>query len=103
MRGLLRSETIIVLALAIGLGACASHQGKMRLSDLGSRFWKGTYYLSVKGSTKSIKCRVNPDYKNSEQVPVYYMNEDAEPLFDLDEDIEKIKALKKQCFDRSFE
>lgn len=84
------------------LGACASSSAsKLTLSDLGSRYWQGTFYLSVEGRPSSIQCDVDIAYQNLDGVFVRYKGQDAEPLFGRDDDQAKIQALKKQCLERS--
>ncbi len=98
-----RSIARLVLVVTIlSLVACASHTNQLRLSDLGTRHWKGTVYLSVAGTPTSIKCSTSSDYSKASDVPVSYQGQDAEALFSLDDDLEKIRALKQECFERSF-
>lgn len=95
-------NVVLVMMLAL-FQACANAPRQPVLDDLKSRYWKGTYYLSVKESPTSIKCSVDPDYPNAQAVPVIYKSQDATMLFTTDEDQEKIKALQQQCFEKSKE
>jgi hypothetical protein len=96
-RGL--SRFTIILAVTITLVACASPSTKPTLSDLKSRYWKGTYYLSVKESPTSIKCVVDEGYESPASVPVLYNGKDATQMFITEDDQAKIKKLRKHCFD----
>jgi len=84
------------------LSACAnSSTSKLTLSDLGTRYWQGTFYLSVEGLPSSIQCDVNAAYQNLGDVFVRYKGKDAEALFESDDDQVKIQALKQKCLDKS--
>ena len=84
------------------LNACAnSSASKLALSDLGTRYWQGTFYLSVEGLPSSIQCDVNSAYQGLEDVFVRYKGKDAETIFDSDDDQTKIQAFKKKCLDKS--
>lgn len=90
--------SLLVASSILMITACASADKGLTLSDLKSRFWKGTYYLSVKESPTSIKCVVDESYTSPSSVPVTYQGMDANKLFRLEEDQAKIKQLQKQCF-----
>ena len=91
-----------VYVCIVCLSACASSStSKLTLSDLGTRYWQGTFYLSVEGRPSSIQCDVNSAYQNLEDVFVRYKGKDAEVLFDRHDDQVKIQALKQQCLDKS--
>jgi len=77
-----------------------STSSKMSLSDLGTRYWQGTYYLSVTEQAFSIQCKVNPEYKTVDDVPVTYKGQGIGGLFDSTDDLQKIQDLKQQCFDK---
>lgn len=84
------------------LSACASSTAsRLTLSDLGSRYWQGTFYLSVEGLPSSIQCDVNSSYQNLADVFVRYKGKDAEALFESEDDQAKIQALKQKCLDQS--
>ena len=84
------------------LSACASSSAaKLTLSDLGTRYWQGTFYLSVEGLPSSIQCDVDTAYQNLGDVFVRYKDKDAEALFESDDDQAKIQALKQKCLDKS--
>ena len=86
----------------ICLSACASSLvSKLTLSDLGTRYWQGTFYLSVEGLPSSIQCDVNIAYQNLDDVFVRYKGKDAEALFERSDDQAKIQALKQKCLDKS--
>ena len=91
----------LLLCMSV-LSACASSgTAKLRLNDLGSRYWQGTYYLSVEGQPSSIQCDVDASYRILGDVLVRYKGQDAESLFERSADQAKIKALKQQCLDKS--
>lgn len=88
--------------LVLLLTACASqHSSTFTLSDLGTRYWKGTYYLSVEGQPFSIQCDVNPSYKVLEDVAVRYKGQNALVLFDGNEGQTKIDDLRQKCLQKS--
>lgn len=93
----------VLIALILTLQACSNGPKKPTLSDLKSRYWKGTYYYSVKESPTSIKCSISPEYVSASDVPVSYQGEDARSIFTSDEDQEKITALQRQCLEKSRE
>ena len=83
------------------LASCAhSPSTKLTLSDLGTRFWQDTYYLSVTGQPSSIQCDINAAYKVLDDVFVRYKGQDATALFGSD-DLSKINDLKQKCLDKS--
>ncbi|MFT6266499.1 MAG: hypothetical protein ACJAWS_002661, partial [Oleiphilaceae bacterium] len=90
-----------VLCMAYLSGCATSSAPKLTLSDLGTRYWQGTFYLSVEGLPSSIQCDVNIAYQSLVDVFVRYKGKDAEVLFDSDEDKAKIQALKQKCLDKS--
>jgi hypothetical protein len=95
------NRALVSMVIAVCLSACAGSSGKLSLSDLGTRYWKGTYYLSVEGMPSSIQCDVDPAYKHLDDVFVRYKGGDALTLFDRDDDLIKIETLKQQCLSRS--
>lgn len=97
--------TFVLTILSFGfvlLSACAgSGSAKPTLSDLGTRYWQGTYYLSVEGETFSIQCDVDPVFKTLDDIQVRYKGQSIANMFDRTEDQDKILDLKQQCLDRS--
>jgi len=90
------------VACIVFLSACASSSAsKLSLSDLGTRYWQGTFYLSVEGLPSSIQCDVDIAYQDLDDVFVRYKGKDAEAIFDTDDDQTKIQALKQKCLDKS--
>jgi len=90
------------VACVVCLSACASSSAsKLSLSDLGARYWQGTFYLSVEGLPSSIQCDIDIAYQNLDDVFVRYKGKDAEAIFDTDDDQIKIQALKQKCLDKS--
>ena len=71
------------------------------LSDLKSRYWKGTYYLSLKQSPESIKCMISEHYKTPDDVPITHKGKDATAIFVKQEDQQKIASLQQQCYEKS--
>ena len=82
-------------------GCAGSGPAKPTLSDLGTRYWQGTYYLSVEGQPFSIQCDVDPSLKTLNDIEVRYKGQGIANMFERSEDQSKIKALKQQCLDRS--
>ena len=97
---MLKQAILVLLTLTL-VSACATDPSKLRLSDLGTRHWKGTVYLSVKETPTSIKCSVDPGYQSIDEIPVTYQGEDALPMFDLSDDVRKIRELREECLQRS--
>mgnify|MGYP007132383557 CR=1 FL=1 len=100
-----RHHVINYLCICLGgflLASCAhSPPTKLTLSDLGTRFWQDTYYLSVTGQPSSIQCDVNSTYKALDDVFVRYKGQNATALFDSDDDLIKINDLKQKCLNKS--
>jgi len=98
-------KLIAFFSAIVLLSNCAnsslSTSPKMTLSDLGTRYWQGTYYLSVTEQTFSIQCKVSPEYKTVDDVPVTYKGQGITSLFNNTDDLQKIQNLKQQCFDKS--
>jgi len=98
-------QALLLSALSFGVlllsGCAGSGSAKPTLSDLGTRYWQGTYYLSVEGETFSIQCDVDPVFETLDDIKVRYKGQSIANMFDRSEDQDKILALKQQCLDRS--
>lgn len=94
-------HSLVLLVIVVGLVGCSHQPNRLTLADLKSRYWQGTYYLSVSQSPTSIKCSVSDKYQTRQDVPVWYQGKDANLLFTRDEDLSKIDALRSQCFLKS--
>lgn len=94
-------RTGIIFCVVYLSGCASSSASKLTLSDTGTRYWQGTFYLSVEGLPSSIQCDVNAAYQNVDDVFVRYKGMNAETLFDRYDDKVKIKALKQQCLEKT--
>lgn len=90
-----------VIFWGLGVLGCAASNTGPALDDYKSRYWQGTYYFSVKDSPTSIKCSIDAGYQSPADVPVVYQEQDAATIFTSEKDLEKISALKRQCFEKS--
>jgi hypothetical protein len=93
-----KCKLMLIFIFGSTLLGCASPKNKYVLADLKSRYWKGTYYLSVKDSPTSIKCSIGGSYQDASDIPVTYQGQDAKLLFVSEEDQAKILKLQEQCF-----
>jgi hypothetical protein len=92
---------LVFLFILACLVSCAHQPSQLTLADLKSRYWQGTYYLSVSHSPTSIKCSISETYRAYSDVPVFYKGNDAQQVFTRDEDLRKIEDLQAQCFSKS--